>query len=432
MTGSDTAWFVRDRFGMFIHFGLYSLAARHEWVMTRERMTVSEYRRYFSVFDPDLLDAREWARQARAAGMKYVVLTTKHHDGFCLWDSSLTDYTSVHSPFGRDIVAEFVEAVRAEGLSVGLYHSLLDWHHPEFPIDGLHPLRDVVDVHTLNESRSIERYRTYLHDQVRELLTGYGRIDYFFFDYSYDVAPHDQAWGGKGAAAWGADSLLALVRELQPGIIVNDRLGIDGDFVTPEQYQPDKPMEDEAGRPVVWEACQTLNGSWGYDRDNTAFKSPELLIRLLVDGVSKDGNLLLNVGPNGRGEFSPHAVETLREIGEWMRMHERSVRGAHHSEFEPPRDSRYTQRGDRLYLHLLTWPMEYVQLPGLADRVIYAQMLDDGSEVEQIRTDPGARAFTTGMGGQPPGTLTLRLPIARPDVLLPVVELFLEAEERPR
>jgi alpha-L-fucosidase len=175
---------------------------------------------------------------------------------------------------------------------------------------------------------------------------------------------------------------------------------------------------------VPWEACQTLNGSWGYDRDNRDFKSPELLVRMLVDGVSKGGNLLLNVGPTGRGEFDPAAQDRLASIGEWMRRHERAVSGAGPSGFVPPADCRYTQRGDRLYLHLFAWPYAQVHLPGLAVRVAYAQLLSDASEVRMHVIDR-AQADKTSIGGLPPDTLTLDLPTARPDVAVPVIELFL-------
>ncbi|MEU4328418.1 alpha-L-fucosidase [Nonomuraea dietziae] len=406
-------WFTNDRFGMFVHWGLYSLAARHEWVKTRERMTDEEYRPYFDHFDPDRYDPAAWARTAKAAGMRYVVLTTKHHDGFCLWDSDLTDYKVTNTPYGRDLVEPFVEACRAEGLKVGFYHSLIDWHHPAFPVDGTHPQRDSQPV----PAGDIARYRRYLHGQVRELLTRYGTIDYLFFDFSYST--RTEWWGGKGPEDWGSKELLATVRELQPGILVNDRLGIPGDFVTPEQYQPSGPLAE------LWEACQTLNGSWGYDRDNLDYKSADLLIRMLVDGVSKGGNLLLNVGPNGRGEIDPHAAAVLAEIGSWMDLHERAIRGCGPSEFTAPSDCRLTQNGDRLYLHLFSWPLRHVHLPGLAGKVRYAQLLNDASEIRQVTTDPGQTAHNTRMGGQPSGTLTLQLPVRPPGTPVPVIELFL-------
>ncbi|NUR83348.1 MAG: alpha-L-fucosidase, partial [Nonomuraea sp.] len=247
---------------MFVHFGLYSPAARHEWVRSRESMSLEDYDRYREAFDPDLFDARALARSARAAGMRYAVLTAKHHDGFCLFDSALTGYRS-----DRDLVGEFVAAMRAEGLRVGLYYSLLDWHHPDFTLDEFHPLRG-----TDRTPGDMTAYQAYLRGQVRELLTGYGPIDLLFFDFTYP---------GKGPEEWGSADLLTLVRELQPGILVNDRLGVPGDYVTPEQYQPDRPLTRD-GVPVAWEACHTLNGSWGYDRDNHDYKDPALLVRMLV------------------------------------------------------------------------------------------------------------------------------------------------------
>jgi alpha-L-fucosidase len=423
------ARFKERRFGLFVHFGLYSLAARGEWMRHGERTSDAEYQRYFEHFDPDLYDPPAWAAEAQAAGMQYVVFTTKHHEGFCLWDSELSDFTAMRTPYGRDLLAPLVDALRERGLGVGLYHSLIDWHHPHFPIDGLHPLRDDTSALAGQQARDIAAYRAYLHGQVRELLTRFGPIDALFLDFSYPDHVHEgtPVWGGKGTEDWGAEELLAMVRHLQPGILVNDRLGVPGDFVTPEQFQPSEPVLRD-GRPVLWEACQTINGSWGYDRDNTADKSPDLLLRMLVDTVSKDGNLLLNVGPTGRGELDPVARQTLAAIGEWMRRHGRSIHGAGPSSFAPPPDCRYTQRGDRLYLHLFAWPFETVHLPGLAGRVEYAQLLHDASEVAREVHDHARAVAMTDEPAQPPGTLTLRLPVRRPDVAIPVVEMFLRLD----
>ncbi len=387
---TDLGWFLEARFGMFVHWGLYSLPARHEWAMSREQIAPTDYERYLRYFEPDLYDPREWAKTAAEAGMRYVVLTTKHHEGFCLWDSALTDYSVMATPYRRDLIGPFVDAMRAAGLKVGFYHSLLDWHHPDFAVDDFHPLRNRSDVAALNEGRDANRYREYLHGQVRELLTRYGKIDYLFMDFSYEdgTIPESSVLSGKGPDYWRSAELLAMVRELQPGIVVNDRLGIPGDFVTPEQYQPAGPMSAD-GEPIVWEACQTLNGSWGYDRDNLDYKPVDLLVRMLVDGVSKDGNMLLNVGPTARGNFDPRATASLRGVGEWMRLHGRSIYGAGASTFTPPADARYTQRADRLYLHLFAWPFQHVHLPGLAGKVDYAQLLNDASEVGRRLTAPG-------------------------------------------
>jgi alpha-L-fucosidase len=420
----NIAAFMNDRLGMFIHFGLYALAGRHEWVQNRERIHPDAYAKYFEHFDPDLFDATDWARQCKQAGMKYAVLTTKHHEGFCLWDTQYGDYKITNTPFARDLVREFVDAFRAEGIKIGFYHSLIDWHHPDFIVDGLHPLRDEENVPELNQGRDMARYREYLHNQVRELLTGYGEISYLFYDFSYPERQMPQIYNNKGKDDWGSVELMALTRELQPGIVINDRLDIPGDLVTPEQYQPAGPMRRD-GELVAWEACQTINGSWGYYRDNTLFKTPEMLVRMLVDGVSKAGNLLFNIGPTGRGDFDPVSAEILTGLGEWTRVHGRSIYGAGPSDYTPPTDCRYTQRGDRLYLHLFAWPFEHVHLPGLAGKVTYAQLLNDASEIAFASSDPDAAAQNTTMGGQPAGTLTLTLPIRQPAVAVPVVELFL-------
>ncbi len=416
-------WFDEARFGMFVHFGLYSAAARHEWVQNYERLTDADYRRYFDTFDPDRFDARAIARRAKETGMGYVVLTTKHHDGFALWDSAATDFDAM-AACGRDLVREFVDAVRAEGLRVGLYHSLIDWHHPDFTVDWNHPRRDDEDAAALNDERDMARYRAFLHAQVTELLTSYGEIDYLFFDFTYPETK--QGWAGKSASDWDADGLLALCRRLQPHMLVNDRLGIPGDFVTPEQYQPTSPIVDGAGERQVWEACQTLNGSWGYHRDNTDQKSAELLAQMLADSVSMDGNMLLNVGPDGRGAIAPRDEATLREIGEWMRLHDRAIVGAGHTDLVPPREGVYTRRADRLYLHLFSWPLGFVHLPQLAGRVRFARLLNDGSELAMSVTDPTTTAALMTPAGEAAGTLTVHLPVRRPDVLMPVIELFLD------
>ncbi len=414
------AWFDDARFGLFVHFGLYAIPARHEWSMTREHRTLEDYSSYTEFFDPDRFDAPDIARRAREAGMRYAVLTTKHHEGFCLFETEHTDY-SAPDVCGRDLVREFVDALRAEGLHVGFYHSLLDWAHPDFTIDVSHPLRDREDAAELNSHRDMGRYRKYLHAQVRELLTNYGRIDYLFFDFT------NPDRDGKGPEDWDAETLLAMVRELQPTCVVNDRLGIPGDLVTPEQYQPAAPIATSGGDPLRWEVCQTTNGSWGYDRDNHDHKSPDLLVRMLVDSVAKGGNLLLNVGPDGRGAVSSPDREILRRIGEWMDLHSASVHGAGPADgLVAPQGTVLTQRGDRLYVHLTTWPMQHLHLPGLSGAVRFARFLHDGSEVALSTIDPDQQAMNMTPAGLGSDVLTMTLPIRRPDVLLPVIELWFD------
>ena len=414
-TPGNTKWFVHDRFGMFIHWGVYALPARHEWVKHREEIPDEKYDVYFRHFDPDLYDPTIWAKAAKNAGMKYFVITTKHHEGFCLWDSDLTDYKAPKTPYGKDLLKPAVEAFRAEGLKVGFYHSLIDWHHPEFPIDGIHPMRNNKELREREKNRDIRKYAEYLHGQTRELLTRFGKIDVMWFDFSYP----SHADGGKGRNDWQSEKLLKMVRELQPEVVLDDRLDLDHgfDIRTPEQWQPQEWVKVD-GKPVVWEACQTLNGSWGYDRDNLDWKSVNLLLWMLIDSVSKGGNMLLNIGPNGRGEFDPRALSTLEGIGKWMRVNGRSIYGCTASDYAPPPDCRYTQNGNRLYLHVLAWPLRHIHLKGLRDRLVYAQFLHDASEIKIFPNEFGH--------SEKDNTVVLEIPIQKPNVEIPVIELFLK------
>ncbi|NIG56887.1 alpha-L-fucosidase [Chitinophaga sp. Cy-1792] len=410
------AWWLNDRFGMFIHWGLYSMPARHEWVKSRERLTDSAYQQYFDNFNPDLYNPREWARMAKAAGMKYAVLTTKHHEGFCLFDSKFTDYKATNTPIRKDLVKEWVDAFRAEGLKVGFYYSLIDWHHPDYTIDNNHPQRpnNPADYDKLNKGRDMAKYRTYLHNQVKELLTNYGKIDILWLDFSFP-GQH-----GKDHNDWGSEELLKMIRTLQPGIIVDDRLDLnnydDGfDFVSPEQYKvAEWPMRN--GKRVHWETCQTFSGSWGYYRDETSWKDNKQLLVLLIESVSKGGNLLLNVGPTSRGLFDARAQKALGGMGTWMNVNSRSIYGctAAPAEFKKPDNAllTYNPTTKRLYVHLLDYPLQRFDLPGMKGKIKYAQFLHDGSEIKMRNTDNG--------------DVALDLPVLKPDVEIPVIELILQ------
>ncbi len=420
----DLNWFKHDRFGMFIHWGLYSMPARHEWIRNREFITDEAYQVYFDLFDPDLFQPEEWAKAAKKAGMKYMVITTKHHEGFCLWDSAYTDYKATNTPAKRDLLREIVDAFRAEGLKIGFYYSLLDWHHPEFPIDKFHPLRNLPEeeITAMNEKRDMKKYAQYMRDQVTELLTNYGKIDILWFDFSYPTMPDWTGYTnerGKGAEEWESEKMLALVRKLQPGIILNDRLNLpgSGDVATPEQYLPEDDFtEEEKKETPIWEGCQTFSGSWGYHRDESTWKSPEMCIRLLADHVSRGGNLLMNVGPTSRGTLDSRAMNCLDAYAEWMKYNSRAIYGCERApyELEQPLNCRYTYNPEtnRLYVHIFAWPFIGLHLPGLAGKVRYAQLLCDGSEITMVE--------------KAHGTLDLYLPVLQPDTPVPVIELFLK------
>jgi alpha-L-fucosidase len=410
-------WWTDSRFGMFIHWGLYSLAARHEWVKHNEHMTNEDYQKYFEEFNPDHFDPHQWARAAKAAGMKYVVLTTKHHEGFCLFDSKYTDYKATNTQAHRDLVKEYVQAFRAEGLKVGFYYSLLDWHHPDYTMDDAHPLTQVDTTQTnydrLNKGRDMNKYREYLRNQVRELMTNYGKIDVLWLDWSWNKGSKHGKWGKD----WDAVNLLKMVRELQPGIIVNNRLGLyeyidGGDFETPEQVST---QELDKYKGHTFETCQTFSGSWGYYRDENTWKTHRELLDLLISSVSNGGNLILNVGPTGRGEFDYRATNALDSIAYWMHANSKAIYNCTYAPegFKAPDSTKLTfnPTTKRLYVHLYNYPVNgKLSLPGYNGKVKYAQFLNDDSELKY-----------TANGND----LELTLPKNKPPYEIPVVELIL-------
>jgi alpha-L-fucosidase len=424
-TPGDTSWFVHDRFGLFIHWGLYAMGARHEWMKSNERVSSADYEKYFRRFDPDLYDPAAWAAAAEGAGMKYFVVTTKHHEGFCLWDSKLTDYKATNTPAKRDLLKPMVEAFRKRGLKVGFYHSLLDWHHPHYTTDVNHPMRENEEYIKADAKRDLKKYTDYLHGQTRELLSKYGKVDILWYDFS--VGPSGR-FKGKGKAEWRSEELIKLVRKYQPKILLNDRLQIDQDIKTPEQFVPRAWVRVD-GKPVVWEACHTLSGSWGYHRDEESWKTVDQLVKMLIDCVSRGGNLLLNVGPTGRGEFDARALDRLSGMGEWMKRHSRSIYGCTQApeEYKCPSDCRFTYNPDtrRLYLHIYSWPFRHLHLDGMGGQVEYAQLLNDGSEIKMLKRVP-EEEYGAMKPDRKETLLTFELPVKKPAVTVPVIELFLK------
>lgn len=383
------AWYQDARFGMFIHWGLYAIPARGEWVRSWEEITKEDYMPYFDEFDPVDYDPKKWARAAKEAGMKYVVLTAKHHDGFCLFDSKYTEFKSTNTKCGRDLVAEYVEAVRGEGLKVGLYFSLLDWYHPDYPHygDKNHPMRN--NPAYGNEERDFNRYLTYMHNQVREICTNYGKIDIIWFDFSYDDLRGE---------AWKATELIEMVRSLQPDVIIDNRLEVSGegfgslaagnptpyhgDFVSPEQIIPPNGLQDVNGKDLVWEACVTMNNHWGYCREDQFFKPASMLVKKLVECVSKGGNLLLNVGPDAKGNIPEKSMEILEKIGGWMKKNSDSIYGCGKAGIDKPDWGRVTRQGNTLYFHVFENTVGPLPLPGVKkDEIESVRMLADGAEL---------------------------------------------------
>ena len=389
-------WWLDARFGMFVHWGIYAIPARGEWVRSVEELPDEAYAPYAAEFGAPDFDPQAWARLAREAGMRYLVLTAKHHDGFCLFDSALTDFKVTNAPLGRDVVGEVLDAARAEGLRVGLYFSLIDWHHPDFPQYGDRnaPLRRDAAAGS-NEGRDWDRYLAFMHGQVRELCTNYGRLDLLWFDFSYDDMRGER---------WGATRLMEMVRELQPDVIVNNRLEVSGegmgslaacapnpyhgDFVTPEQIVPPRGLLDAHGDPLAWEACVTMNDHWGYCAADRRWKPAGLVVRKLVECVSKGGNLILNVGPDARGRVPEACARELREaIAEHAHDAWATARRKEGWTYGPVRDDRRKQHPDLVpYASLPEGEKEYDRLMATNTIKLLKKL---GFEVVKRRKQPG-------------------------------------------
>jgi alpha-L-fucosidase len=415
------AWWREARFGLFIHWGLYSIPAGEwngrtnhaEWIRETAQIPLDVYGRFVPRFNPARFDADAWVRAARDAGMKYIVITTKHHDGFCLFDSKYTDFDIMATPFKRDIMRELADACRRHGLRIGWYYSIMDWHHPDYL-----PRRGWEAGHRSAQGADFARYFEYVKNQVTELLTNYGDIGVMWFD---------GEWESTWTKEYGAE-LYRLCRRLQPNVIVNNRVapsrsGMEsigttgeglGDFGTPEQYIP------ATGLPGTdWETCMTMNDHWGYNKNDANWKSSRQLIRNLVDIVSKGGNYLLNIGPTALGEFPPESLERLHDIGAWTRVNGEAIHGSSASPFKSLAWGRCTQRGDgantALYLHVFEWsqPESVLLVPGIGNQPLGAKLLATGEALEVFRS--GAH-------------IAIRLPARAPDEAASVIKLVVRGE----
>src|SRR6266480_2684706 len=379
-------WWQEAKFGMFIHWGLYSVIGRHEWAMEVEGIPIPQYELLAKHFNPKPNAARDWARLARQAGQRYMVMTTKHHEGFCNFDTKLTEYCAPKQGPGRDLVREFVEAARAEGLRVGFYYSLMDWHHP----DGARCATD---------DAARKRFVEYIHTHIRELLTNYGKIDVLWYDVSWPL----------DAPGWESERMNKMVFELQPDIIVNNRNKLPGDFSTPEQQI----TADKEGR--AWESCMTLNDSWGYQRADDDWKSSRRVIQNVISCSRDTGNYLLNIGPRADGSVPEESVRVLTEVGQWMRRNGESIYGSDPCQ---PRRSNYasfTRKGNTLYMHVHFWPGDYVVVAGLQAQVKSARFFASGEKIT-FQQDK-YRVRLTG------------LPVEAPDH--PVTTIVIECDAEP-
>jgi alpha-L-fucosidase len=423
-TASDRlAWWREARFGMFVHWGLYAIPAGEwngrtdygEWIRANAGIPLEEYDKLAQRFDPKAFDADRWAHLAADAGMKYMVVTTKHHDGFPLFDSKETDWDAKATPFKRDVMAEVASACRRHGVVPCWYYSIMDWHHPDYL-----PRRSF-ETNRPTEGADFDRYERYLQAQVTELLTNYGPIGVMWFD-------------GEWESTWSSDRgqrLYDLCRKLQPNVIVNNRVGagragmsgfasgseVSGDFGTPEQQVPNQRLMG-----VDWESCITMNDNWGFNAHDSNFKSTRVLLRTLVDVASKGGNLLLNVGPNANGEFPRESVERLEAIGRWMHVNGDAIHGTSACPVDAPAFGRITvgtkDGNTRLYLHVFDWPKDgRLVVNGFGNDVKGARLLADTARPIEIQSERGH--------------MTLTIPGAAPDADVSVVEVRLAGEPIP-
>lgn len=382
---SKIKWWQDARFGMFIHWGVYSAPGRGEWLMYQEHIPFSEYALLAGQFNPKDYNPKEWVAMAKKAGMKYIVLTTRHHDGFCLFDSKVSDFTAPKTGAKRDLIKEFADACHEAGMRMGFYYSLQDWHIPGTLPQG-YPVAESTMKLLADQAR----------EQVRELLTNYGKVDVLWFD----------GLTVDGPEAWHSQELLDLARKLQPNIIINDRSGLPGDFATPEN------AVTAQSRP--WESCFCMNRTWGYAPNDRNYKPVNEILRLLASCASQSGNFLLNVSPDGEGTILAEQVEILNNLGKWMDVNGKAVYGAGPSPVVAPNLGMTCRVNNKVYLLIQRWPGTTVPLAWCGSKVKSARLLITGqyARIEQ----KGDRVWLHD------------LPLSPPDPWLTVIELTFEGE----
>jgi len=356
---SSLKWFQEARFGLFIHWGVYAQIGREEWARELLRIPWAEYQKYARSFNPVNYHPEEWVRLAKEAGVKYIVITSKHHDGFCLFDSAYTENDAMGARIKRDLLGELVRACRQENLPIGFYYSIMDWYHPDYlPRRSWEKDRPAAGA-------DFKRYVAYMKNQLRELVEKYQPVIMWF----------DGEWEHKNED-YEALEIGQMLRQLKPDILINDRLfnrapGL-GDFGTPENYVPATGWRNADGTLRPWEVCMTMNfNGWGYNHYETEFRNAPQLIRQLVEIASKGGNFLLNIGPRPDGTIQPEFVERLKQIGAWLKVNGEAIYGCQPSIFEKlPFFGRCTVKENRLFIHVMGWPPDKkLLLPGLKNKV---------------------------------------------------------------
>jgi alpha-L-fucosidase len=389
-----TAWYTEAKFGMFIHWGAYSVASvEASWPIMRPEaawnISEPEYVLLYKEFNPTRYDPKAWVELAKQAGQRYMVITSKHHDGFCMFDSALTDYKITRTPYGKDVLAMLAQAAREEGMPLGFYYSPPDMHHPGYR-DTSKPVKDTW--HGDPSRPEWATYLDYMEGQLRELLTKYGPVALIWFD------------GLGNLEKYQGQRFISLVHELQPAALMNDRIGVDGDFVTPEQEIPDRiptksaaknlpsAAQAQASAPAtvpapedfqLWETCMTINDTWAYNKHDQHFKPVKALIQDLANVASKGGNFLLDVGPTPEGTIQPEFVERLQAMGKWMKVNGDSIYGTTYGPWQNLPFGKTTAKGKTIYLHVFDWPSKpELEAPGLKVRVSQITVLATGRKAK--------------------------------------------------
>ena len=418
MACDRTTWYRNAKFGMFIHWGPYSQASvEASWPIMRPQpggITESEYRSLPKTFNPVKFDPDAFVDLARLAGQKYMVFTTKHHDGFCMFDSSYTDYKITNTPYGKDIVAQLAKACDADGMPLGFYYSPPDMHHPGFR-DTTKPASE--NWHGEPQRPEWESYLQYMQLQLAELLTRYGPVAIVWFDGLNDQRKYNGA------------RVIEMIHELQPATLVNDRLGVPGDYETPEQFIPtaiptkdvvltgvdprvSSRLKNSIPRPEdfrLWETCMTINNTWAYNKNDRDFKSEQTLIRSLVEVASRGGNFLLNVGPQPDGQIQPEFQQRLRAVGEWLILNGDSIYGTTYGPVQGVPGLRTTANDKSIFVHVFDWPSSSVEMTGIEARIISARLLANGKPLTFRQAE---------------GKLQIDLPPQAPDPNVSVIALM--------
>jgi len=415
------AWFHRAKFGLFIHWGIYAVPGRGEWLRSYEKISEKEYARFKPRFNPKRFNPDQWADLAKKAGVKYMVFTTKHHDGFCMFDAHNTDWKVTNTPYGKDIVEAVTRSFENRGIRVGYYYSIMDWHHPDYL-----PRMAFEAADRPSEGHDVMDYIAFMREHLKQIITEYRPAPFVLW--------YDGGWLNTPESL-GAAETNAMVRKLKPDILINDRHRTKEDLITPEQRIPPTGLRDENGNPVLWEACMTMTSHWwGYDRNETKFKEKDFLIRMMIDIVAKGGNFLLNVGPKPDGTIQKEFTERLLAIGKWLDKYSEAIFDTTASPFNRlPFYGRVTVKGDRLYVHVFTWPKQgYIQLPNLENNILDAWLVGGSQKRLPIAkrdgdwylklpakpTDPAASVIAVQLDGPPRTTPVVIRPGRRSQVEL--------------